>query len=52
LGPKARANQRWRTGHIAPRVLWPQNRTPLTLSPCRAWTCVGVGVGVGVGVAV
>jgi len=36
LGPKAREDERWRNGHIAPRVLWPQNRTPLTLSTCRA----------------
>jgi len=27
-----------RTGHLAPRVLWPQNRTPLTQSTCRAQT--------------
>jgi len=36
LGSKARVNQRWRTGHLAPRVIWPQNRTPMTLSTCRA----------------
>jgi len=38
LGPKAREDRRWRTGHLAPRVIWPQNRAPLTLSPCRVQT--------------